>query len=788
MRALARKRWRELWQMRSQALAIAMIIASGVATYIISLSTLDSLTLTQSNYYQTYRFAEMFASLKRAPLSLLERVRDVEGVRQAEARVRAQINVEVPGFGDPVTGLLVSLPEDRPPLLNQLHRVRGRMPTSDRPWEVVINEAFAEAQDLAPGDTIVGIINGRREDLAIVGVALSPEFVYQIRPGDIFPDYERYAIMWMGYRGLSVAYDMDGAFNHLVLTLEPEARAEAVIERLDVLLEPYGGQGAYTRKDQLSHRYITQEITSLEAMASIFPVIFLAFAAFLINFVTNRLIRAERDQIGVLKAFGYDNLTVGWHYVSVILVIVLAGAALGIGFGAWAARALTGVYIEFFRFPRLDYVLAPDVLVTGVLVTLGAGLAGTLQAFRSAVRLSPAEAMRPDTPLVYRQSLVERLFGHRFLDQPSRMILRHIGRAPLKSGLTVLGVALSTGLVMSGNFQEDAIDYMMWSHFNLAAREDVTVTFNELAGNEAEYELAALPGVMQAEGMRAVPVRLRYGNRSYRSVIQGYEPDAELHRLVDTRLQPVPPPPEGLLLTRYLGEEILGVQPGDRITVEVLTGRRPELALPVAGFVEEYIGVSGYMELASLNRLMRDGHVLTGGFLAIDPANQARVFDELMRRPGVGAIAQRTQSIESFYESFAETVLVFTFVNTLLAATIAFGAVYNSARIALAERSRELASLRVLGFTRAEIAYILIGELMLLVMIGVGFGFLVGRGICALFAEAISSDIYRVPLVLEPSTYAFAAAVVLGSGLVSSAVVKRRLDKLDLVAVLKTTE
>jgi len=788
MRALAKKRWRELWQMRSQALAITMIIASGVATYIISLSTVDSLSLTQSNYYQAYRFAEVFASLKRAPLAVAERVREIEGVREAETRVKAQINVEVPGFEDPVTGLLVSLPDDRPPLLNQLHRVRGRMPASDHPWEVVINEAFADAQDLAPGDTIVGIINGRREDLSIVGVALSPEFIYQIRPGDIFPDYERYAIMWMGYRGLSVAYDMDGAFNDVVLMLEPEARAEAVIERLDVLLERYGGQGAYTRKDQLSHRYITQEIVGLEAMAKIFPVIFLAFAAFLINFVTNRLIRAERDQIGVLKAFGYDNLTVGWHYVSVILIIVLAGAAAGIGFGAWAARGLTGIYIEFFRFPRLDYVLAPDVLVTGVLVTLLAGLAGTLLAFRAAVRMSPAEAMRPDTPPVYRQSLVERLFGQRLLDQPSRMILRHIGRAPVKSAMTVLGVALSTGLVMSGNFQEDAVDYMMWSHFNLAAREDITVTFNELSGNEAAYELTALPGVMQAEGMRAVPVRLRYGNRSYRTAIQGYRPDAELHRLVNTSLQAITPPADGLLLTSYLGEEILGVRPGDRITVEVLTGRRPVLDLPVAGFVEEYIGISGYMELDALNRLMRDGHVLTGGFLSIDPADQALVFDELKRRPGVGAIAQRSQSIKSFYESFAETILVFTFVNTLLAASIAFGAVYNSARIALAERSRELASLRVLGFTRAEIAYILIGELMLLVIVGVGFGFLVGRGICALFADAISSDIYRVPLVLEPSTYAFGAAVVLASGLISSAVIKRRLDNLDLVAVLKTTE
>lgn len=774
--------------MRSQAVAIALIIASGVATYIISLSTLDSLTFTQANYYHSHRFADVFVSLKRAPMSVSARVRALPGVSEAEARVRAQISVEVPGFDDPVTGMLVSLPDERPPSLNRLYMVRGRRPAPDRPWEIVISEAFAEAQALAPGDGIVGIINGRREQLTIVGVALSPEFIYQIRPGDIFPDYERYAIMWMGYRGLSVAYDMDGAFNDLVIGLEQDAEPQAVIERLDALLEDYGGQGAYPREDQLSHRYITQEIAGLEAMARIFPVIFLAFAAFLINFVTNRLIRSERDQIGVLKAFGYDNVTIGLHYVSVIVIIVLAGAVVGIGFGAWAARGLTAVYIEFYRFPRLDYVLRPGVLVTGVLVTLVAGLAGTLHAFRSAVRLSPAEAMRPETPPLYRMSLPERLLGDALLDQPSRMILRHIGRAPVKSALTALGVALSTGLVMSGNFQEDAVDYMMWSHFSLAAREDVTVTFNELAGDEAVFELASLPGVLRAEGVRAVPVRFRYANRSYRTAIQGYRSDAELHRLVDTSRQPFLPPPDGLILTRYLGEEILGVRPGDRLTVEVLTGRQPVLELPVAGFVEEYIGISGYMQLDSLNRVMRDGSVITGTFLAIDDTAEQQVFDELMRRPAVAGVALRAQSIASFYESFAETILVFTFVNTLLAATIAFGAVYNSARIALAERSRELASLRVLGFTRAEIAYILIGELMLLVVVGIGLGFFVGRGICAMFAEAISSDIYRVPLVLEPSTYAFGAAVVLASGAVSSWVIKRRLDGLDLVEVLKTRE
>ncbi len=788
MKALDRKRWRELWQMRGQALAIAMIIASGVATYIISLSTLDSLSLTQSNYYQQYRFADVFASLKRAPFALAERIAAVPGVRETEARVMAQINVEVAGFDDPVTGMLVSLPDEGEPVLNRLFMREGRTPSPDRPYEVVINEAFSEAQNLRPGDELVGIINGHRQKLDIVGVALSPEFIYQIRPGDIFPDYKRYAIMWMGYRGLSVAYDMDGAFNNVALALDPGAVPAAVIERLDDLLRIYGGQGAYPRKDQLSHRYITQEIKGLQAMAKIFPVIFLAFAAFLINFVTSRLIRTERDQIGVLKAFGYDNLTVGLHYVGLIVIIVLAGAIVGIGLGAWAGQALTGVYVEFYRFPELNYVLRPAVILTGVLVTLVAGVLGTLHAFRSAVRLSPAEAMRPDSPLVYRRSLFERLLGKAWLDQPSRMILRHIGRAPFKSALTALGVALSTGLVMSGSFQGDAMDYMMWSHFNLAAREDITVTFNELTGSEAVFELAALPGVERVEGMRAVPVRFRHGNRSYRTAIQGYGRDSELHRLVDTEQRPVTPPPEGLVLTRYLGEVILGVRPGDSVRVEVLTGRRPVLDIPVAALVEEYVGISGYMDLDGLNRLMRDGHVLTGGFLDIDENAETDIFGELMRRPRVSAIAMRAQSIASFYESFSETILVFTFVNTLLAATIAFGAVYNSARIALSERSRELASLRVLGFTRGEISYILIGELMLLVIIGVGAGFIVGREICRLFADAISSDIYRVPLVLEPSTYAFGASVVLASAIISSVMVKRRLDRLDLVEVLKTRE
>ena len=788
MRALDHKLWRDLWKLRGQSIAITAVMASGVACFLMFLSTLDSLLLSRDRYYTEYRFAEIFVPLKRAPELVARRLAAIEGVDKVDTRVVAPLTIDIEGFHEPVIGTVISVPDNGEPLLNRLYLRAGRLIEAGRNDEIIISEAFANAHKLKPGDTLHVIIKGKREKLRIVGTGGSPEYVHQVRLGGVFPDYERYGILWMGRTPLSRAYDMDGAFNHVVLTLTRDANEQDVMDRIDGILKRYGGIGAIARKDQASHRFLAQELAQLENLSGVFPIIFLGVAAFLLNVVVTRLVGTQREQIAALKAFGYSNFTIALHYLQMIMFIVLAGIVVGVAAGAWLGHMLSEIYVEYFRLPFLNFTLEPLRIIQASLITMVAGLLGTLAAVRSAVRLKPAEAMRPEAPAVYRASLVEELGLKRLFSAPTRMILRNFGHRPVKSLLSILGIALAVAILMTGRFQEDSIDYMMYMHYVLSQRDDLAVGFNDVTSRRALTELLSLPGVEYGEPYRFVPARLRFEHRSYLTLIWAFEPGSTIKRLVDNELRVVNLPSEGIVLNEYLAKNILGMDTGDLLTVEALEGRMPKEQVPVVNLIRQDLGVGAYMSLGALNRLMQEGNAISGALLYIDEQYADEIYQHLKDRPEVGGSVIRTQEIRNFHKTLDETLLFWTSVATIFAVVIAVGVVYNSARIMLTERSRELASLRVLGYTRGEISYILLGELALLTLAALPIGLLFGHGLCGYIALSVENDMYRVPLILEPSTYAFAALVVLVAAAVSSLLVRRRLDKLDLIEVLKTKE
>ena len=784
---LDRKLLRDIWRMRAVVLAIALVLSGGVSTYVMALSTYDSLVLSQRNYYRDYRFAQVFANLKRAPEHLRSRLLDLPGVDKVETRVVASANLDVPGFPEPVTGKLVSIPDRGAPLLNALYLRQGRMIRPEYGDEVLVSDTFAEAHSLQPGDQLAAVINGKRKTLRIVGIALSPEYVYLFPPGGAFPDYARYGVLWMARGQLAAAYDLDGAFNDVALTLSAHTEPEDVINRLDMLLAPYGGTGAIARADQISHRFLSEELRGLRTMAIVFPAIFMGVAAFLLNVVVGRLINTQREQIAILKAFGYGNGAIAAHFTKLVVVVVAIGVAGGVALGAWFGHGLSSLYMEFYRFPVLYYRVPSWVWVSVTVISAVSGLSATLYAVLRAARLPPAQGMQPESPTEYRPTLIERLGLQRRLSQPSRMILRHLERRPLRAAFTTAGIASACAIVMVSSFQEDAIRYMIDVQYGMSQRQDLTVTFTEPSSQRILYSLSALTGMRAAEGFRAVPVLLRHEHLRFRTSLEGREPDAKLSQLLDAQLHRVRLSEQGVVLTDYLAR-ILRIQPGEILSVEVLEGARPILRLPVAGVTTQYLGVAAYLPRRALNRLLDEGHAINGAYVAIDPEYRQQIYAQLKALPKVAGTLVRTAAIESFYDTMEENILYFTFVTAILGSVIAFGVVFNSARIALSERGRELASLRVLGFSRGEIGYILLGELAILTLAAIPVGFVAGRLLCWYIAYAFRSDLYRIPLVLEPSTYSFSAAVVLVSALVSGALIWRKLAHLDLIGVLKTRE
>jgi putative ABC transport system permease protein len=787
MRALDRKLFRDTAHIWGQMLAVSLVVASGIAMWVTIKSAHESLVLTVDTYYRQYRFPDVFASMRRAPLSLVSHIESIPGVVTVRHRIVRDITLDVPGLREPATGRVVSIPEIRRPMLNDLHLSSGRWIAPNQPDEVIVSDGFATANDLRLGDTLGGVINGRWRNLTIVGTALSPEYIYEIRPGDLLPDKRRFGVVWMGRKALEGAFDMDGAFNDLALTIAHGTNQRDVISRIDDLIAPWGGAGAHGRDEHVSNRFISDEIRGLEVSATITPTIFLSVAAFLIHLVLSRLVQLQRDQIAILKAFGYQSSRVGLHYLEMSLLTVGLGALLGIGAGLWLGSSTMTLYQQLYNLPLLHYEASLSLFATSIGISALAASVGAISSVARAVALPPAEAMRPEAPPRFSAGWMERMGVNTLLSPAARAIVRNVTRRKLKSLLTVLGIAMATAILVVGRYNYDTIDYLLRVQFHDVQREDLTVTFVITRPIEAVHELAKLPGVMRAEPFRVVPVRLSYGHRSKRTALIGSAPDAILRRLIDDQLRTVELPPEGIVMTSQLAK-MLEIRPGEMLTVEVLDESRPTREIPLVATVDELLGVSAYIDLDALNRMMDQGHAASGAYLLVDDARQDELYTRLKQMPGVAGVASRQTMLQSFVDTIAEMMAVMNFFIIIFACIIAIGVVYNAARIALSERGRELASLRVLGFSRAEVSAMLLGEQAVLTLIAIPFGFLIGYWFAALISRAYETDLYRFPLVISNRTWAFSFIVIALASTVSAWLVHRRIKHLDLVEVLKTRE
>ena len=787
MHPLDLKLLRDLGTMKGQVIAVALVMACGLAVMVMALSLVVSLEGTRDSYYRAQRFAEVFAELKRAPTSLRARLAELPGIASVDTRVRGALTLDLTGMSEPADGTIFSLPDNRPQQLNLLHLRKGRLPEAGDHNEVVVGEGFAKAHGFEPGHELDATIYGARERLRIVGTALSPEFIYETRPGDALPDPRRFGVFWMNERRLAAALDLDGAFNSVAATVAPGANRRELMARIDTLLEPYGGQVAYDRENQFSAKQLHDEITTLRGFAMAFPTIFLSVAAFMTSAALTRLIRLQREQIAQLKALGYGSAAIGGHYLKFALAIVGIGAVVGGGFGLWLGQAMTVVYRRFFLFPELHFHPDWASAAVGLLAAAGVSLLGVSGAVWQAVKLPPAEAMRPEPPAEFRRSWIERLGLHRLASPSMRMALRNLQRKPWQAFFTLLGLALATSITIIPGAMRDGIAYLMDFQWTQAQRQGATVSFIEPGSAAALGAVGRLPGVMGAEAFRAVPARLRNGHRERRVSVTGLPRESRLNRLLDERGRAVAMPLHGLLLSAKLAE-VLGLDAGDPVRIEVQEGRRPVLDTVVAGTITDFSGIGAYMDIDSLRRLMREGGTVSGAHLAVDAARWEEFHAQVKASPRIGSVMLTAKLRESFQKTTGEMMGTMQAVYFGFAMVVAFGVVYNGARIALSERQRDLATLRVIGFQPREVAAVLIGELLVLTLLAIPVGLWMGGHLTRWMIEMSSTETVRLPLVLTSRTYVTAVLVILVSSALSFAVVSRRIHRLNLLDVLKARD
>ncbi|HEX7129636.1 MAG TPA: ABC transporter permease [Rhodanobacteraceae bacterium] len=786
MRALDRKLLRDLWHVKGQAAAIAAVIACGVAIVIMTFGAMLSLRQTRDSYYERYRFADVFSQLRRAPLWVGAQVGEISGVAAWQTRITHYAALDIPALQRPAAALLVSLPDRGEPRLDRIALRSGRLPLRGRD-ELVMSENMAQALGYGPGDKLAVLLNGRKRSFTVAGVALSPEFVYVVAPGQLMQDDRTFGILWVNRSIMEAAYDLVGAFNDVAVRLAPGASEPDVIRRLDLLLARYGGTAAYGRADQISNAYLDQELEQLRTIAIVIPPIFLAVAAFLLHMVLSRLIDTERESIGLLKSFGYGNREIGAHYLKFSLVVTALGVAGGCVAGLSLGRWMTLLYQQHFRFPFLLYQADPVVLAAALALAFAAAIAGAWAAVARAARLAPAAAMQPAAPTMYRRTLVDRLKLGRHLSMPTQMILRHIERWPLRALGTSFGTAMAVMLLVTLFFFFDAIDALVERFYFQGNRQDAVIGLVEPRAQNARFDLARLPGIRATEPVLEVPARLSHGHLTQRLGVTGLRPDTALRAFRDASGRGFTLPARGIVLSDKLAG-LLDLRRGERVEIEILEGARRRAEVPVAAIASEDVGLTAYMDARALARLTGEPGTLTAVQALVDPAREAELMRRLKGVPAVATVSTRAQAVTALRENMAKGMVIVIDFYIALGAIIAFGVVYNAARISLSERGRELASLRVLGFTKGEVAYVLLGELAVLALVALPIGCVLGNGLARLMRDAMETKLFRIPFVLQPSTYGIAAGIVLASAVLSAAAVAWRIHRLDMIAVLKTRE
>lgn len=787
MSPLDRKLLRDLWRMKGQVFAIAAVIAVGVLLLVMWTGLVSSLDETRRAYYERYRLANVFAPVSRAPRFLLEELGQTPGVTAVLGRVSGNALIDIEGLDLPVRARAISIPLRGEPQINNVYLIAGRQLDPDRSEEILLLESFARAHDLEPGDTIRTTINGLKRSFRIAGLAMSPEFLYTAAPGEFISDDSRYGVMWMTPAAIAAAYDMDGAFNEALLTLGRNVDETAVIDAVDRMLDSYGGSGAYGLEDLLSNRFVAEEIASLRITSRTVPPIFLAVAAFLLYIVISRMVQSEREQIGLTKAFGYTNFEIGSHYMKFVLAIAIAGAVMGCLGGIAAGRAMVDVYLEFFKFPFLVFRLDPASFVIGFAISVISASAGSLFVLRQIFVLAPAVAMRPPAPADYSRAGRFGAAISRFLDQPSRMVMRRLARQPGRMLGAVAGIAAAMALSAAMTSLLSGYDDMLDLSFGVIDRSDLSVTLTHPRSDRIIDELRHINGVIEVEPVRNVGAIMRNGLETYRGGVNGLTRNARLYRAMDAQTQPLRLPEKGVVLSTGLAKT-LNLAPGENMVIEVREGRQPVIEVPVAAVAETLFGSPAYMRIDALNGALREANRVSGAYLRIDSALESEVLAKLKAMPSIAGVSRKNDARESMKRIMDEGAGAMRYVMVVIAGIITFGVVYNTARIAQAERSRDLASLRVIGFTRGETAFVLLGELAIVTLLALPIGSFLGYFLSFAIAEGFSTDLYQVPVTFSPPSHGVAAIAVIAAACLSGWLVKRDIDRADLVSALKTRE
>jgi len=789
---LDRKLGREVRSTWPLLLAITGIMAVGVACYVSMASAYNNLDAAKGRYYRQCRMSDFWIDVKKAPLAELDAVARLPGVAEIRPRIQFFATVDLDGVTRPLNGQVLSLPDRREPIINDVVLVRGGYFTDRRQNEVIVNAAFAEHHKLEPGQWIRLVLNNRRQELFIVGTAISSEFVYLLGPGAITPEPEHFGVFYIKRSYAEDVFDFDGAANQVLGLLAPEAkdRPQAWLRRAELVLAPYGVFTTTPLADQPSNKYLSQEIEGLATFGIFMPAIFLAVAAMVLNVLLTRLAEQQRTVVGTLKALGYSDRQIFVHFLKFGVTVGLAGGLLGAAGGHVLAGYMTTMYRLFFEFPELQNRVFPGTLATALAISLAVAVAGSLRGARAVLRLEPAEAMRPKPPKQGGAVILERIgWLWRRLSSGWRMVLRDVLRSRLRTAAGVFAAMMGASVLVTSFMMVEATRYLIDFQFKWLLKSDIELAFKDERGQDALAEAAQLPGVDYAEPVLHVAGTFHHGPIEKQGGITGLIRGASLTVPRDRQARPIRVPSAGVAMTRKLAD-VLNVRRGDLIQFRPVKGLRRTHQIRVAEIADSYLGTAVYADIHFLSGLVGEELALTGVQLATDGDDRqvGDLYRELKQLPGLQAVGARPDMVRSLEETILKTLWVSIGMLVMFAGMVFFGSIFNASMVSLAERQREVATLRVLGYGPWMIGSLLLRESMIVTTFGTALGMPLGYFWTVLAAISYESEMFRFPVVSSAGTWIWTAVLAVLFGLAAHLCVQWTIHRMDWLDALKASE
>ena len=794
---LDRKLRRDLVGVRSTLGAILLVIVLGILTFVGMASSYVNLEQARRQYYAACRMMDFSIELKKAPLSEVDRVAELLGAGVAEVRPRIVFDavIDLENALKPISGRVISMPALPRPVINDIVMRRGSYFSGDRLEETIVSDAFAEARGIHPGDTIHIILNNRRQALYVVGTAVSSEFVYLISPGSLIPAPEEYGILYIREDFAEDALNFDGACNQIVGLLTPEARdhPRPVLDRIEGLLDDYGVYSTTPVADQASHRIVTDELSQLRATTAILPGIFLLVATLIMNILMSRLVEQQRTIVGTLKAIGYTNAALTWHYLKFSMLVRLIGGLLGAVAGYIMAEGMAVLYRQYFEFPSFENRIVPGVYLAAVALSIAFAMLGTVRGVHAVVTLSPASAMRARPPaesgaIALERAAWFRAIWHR-LGFRWQVVVRNIWRNRLRTAAAVFAATMGSMLLLTSFYFINSFDHMIEFQFEKVLTSDIDLALRDERDEGALLEARRLPAVDRAEGLLSVPCEFRHGHRTRKASITGVLPGAMLTIPRTTAGEAIDIPGAGLVMSRSLAR-ILEVDMGDKLIVEPIKGQREPVTVAVSRIADSYLGLETYADYAWLNRLIGEEAAVSTIQLATMNALAPRVelYRAIKDLPGVRAINDNEQTRANLVRVLIDSLRYSIVILIMLAGGIYLGSILTTSLIALSERQREVATFLVIGYEKRDVGGIFLRESMCLNLLGALIGLPLGYWLSAWIISVHGTDLYRLPVVVDWISPIITVALAVVFTLIAHGLVQMAINRLRWQEALNAKE